>query len=46
MVTCEEYDAPNNSRNKKKEYVQEINNTSEETASDSPSRGGDDEVEK
>jgi hypothetical protein len=46
VVTCEEYDAPNNSRKKKKEYVQEILNTSEDTALDSPSRGGDDEVEK
>jgi hypothetical protein len=35
----------NNSK-KKKEYVQDIHNTSEETASDSPSGGGDYEVEK
>jgi hypothetical protein len=46
VVTREEYDAPNSSRKKKKEDVQEIHNTSEETASDSPSRGGDDEVDK
>jgi hypothetical protein len=31
---------------KQKEYVQEVHNTSEETASDSPSRGGDDELNK
>jgi hypothetical protein len=45
VVTCEEYDAPNSSRKKKKEDVQEIQSTSEETASDSPS-GGDVEVDK
>jgi hypothetical protein len=46
VVTRKEYDAPNSSRKKKKEDVQEIHNTSEETASDSPSRGGDSEVDK
>jgi hypothetical protein len=46
MVTHEEYDAPSSSRKKKKEYVQEIHNTSKNTASDSPSRGRDDEVNK
>jgi hypothetical protein len=46
VVTHEEYNAPNNSRKKKKEDVHEIHITSEETASDSPSEGGDDEVDK
>jgi hypothetical protein len=46
VVTHEEYDAPNSSRKKKKEDVQEIHNTLEETASDSPRGGGDDEVDK
>ena len=46
VVTREEYDAPSSSRKKKKEDVHEIHNTSEETTSDSPSRGGYDEVEK
>jgi hypothetical protein len=41
MVIREEYDASNSSKKKKKEYVQEINN-----ASDSPRKGGDDEVDK
>jgi hypothetical protein len=46
VVTCEEYDAPNSRRKKKKEDVQEIHNTSEETASNSPNGGGDNEVDK
>jgi hypothetical protein len=46
LVTREEYDAPSSSRKKNKEDVQEIHNTSEETASDSPSRGGGEEVDK
>jgi hypothetical protein len=44
--THEEYDAPSNSRKKKKQDVQEVHNTSEETASESPSGGGDYEVNK
>jgi hypothetical protein len=46
VVTCEEYDAPNNSRRTKKEEVQEMNSVSKETASNSPGGGGDDEVDK
>jgi hypothetical protein len=36
MVTHEEYDAPCSSRRKNKEYLQKLNNASEETTSDSP----------
>jgi hypothetical protein len=46
ITNCEEYDAPNSSRKKKKEDVQEIHSTSKETTLDSPSGGGDNEVEK
>jgi hypothetical protein len=46
VVIREEYDAPNSRRMKKKEYVQEICSTPEETVSNSPSRGGYDEVDK
>jgi hypothetical protein len=46
VVTREEYNAPNSSRRKKKEDVQELSNASEETASDSPGGGGGDEVDK
>jgi hypothetical protein len=46
VVTHEEYDAPNSSRKKNKEDVQEIHSTSEETTSDSRSGGGDNEVDK
>jgi hypothetical protein len=46
VVTWEEYDSPSSSRKKKKEDVQEICNTSEETTSYSPSRGVGDEVDK
>ena len=46
VVTHKEYDAPNSSRNKNKEDVQEINNASEDIALNSPSRGGYDEVDK
>jgi hypothetical protein len=46
VVTHEEYGAPNSSRKKRKEDVQEINNASEKIASNSPSRGGVDEVDK
>jgi hypothetical protein len=46
VVTREEYDAPNSRGKKKKEDVHEIHKTSEETTSDSPSRGGDNEVDK
>jgi hypothetical protein len=41
VVTREEYDAPSSTKKKMKEEVQETNNTSEETASDSP--GGKDD---
>ena len=46
IVSSEEYNAPNSSRRKKNEDVQELSNTSEETSLDSLSRGGGDEVEK
>jgi hypothetical protein len=46
LVTQEEYDGPINSKNKKKEEVQEINITSEETVSESPGGGGDDELDQ
>ena len=46
MVTCEEYDAPNSSRKKKKEEVQQLDNVSDKIALDSLSGGGGDEVEK
>jgi hypothetical protein len=46
VVTHEEYDAPNSSRNKNKEDVYEIHNTSEETASYLPRGGGYNEVDK
>jgi hypothetical protein len=36
----------NSIRREKKEEVQELNNALEETALDSPGRGGDDEVDK
>jgi hypothetical protein len=40
VVTHEEYDSPSNNKKKKKQYVQEIHSTTEETASESPSGGG------
>jgi hypothetical protein len=46
MVTREEYDGPNNINKKNKEEVQEINSASEETVSESPRGGGDDEVDQ
>jgi hypothetical protein len=46
MVTREEYDGHSSSKKKKKEEVQEINNASEETASESPGRGGADKVDQ
>jgi hypothetical protein len=46
VVTHEECDAPSSSRKEKKEDVHEIHSTLEETASDSPRGGGDDEVDK
>jgi hypothetical protein len=46
VVTRKEYDAPSSRKKKNKEYVLEIHSTSEEIASDSPSGGGDDEVDK
>jgi hypothetical protein len=45
VVTHEEYDTPSSSRKKKKEDVQEMHNISEETTSNSPIEGGDDEVD-
>jgi hypothetical protein len=46
VVTREEYDAPSSSRKQKKEDVEKINSTSEETALNSPSGGEDNEVDK
>jgi hypothetical protein len=46
VVTHKEYDAPSSSKNKNKEKVQELNDTSEETTPDSPEGGGGDEVDK
>jgi hypothetical protein len=46
VVTHEEYDAPSSSRKKNKQYIHEVHNTLEETTSESPSRGGDDKVNK
>jgi len=46
VVTHEEYDAPSSIMKKMKQYVQEMKGTLEETASDSPSRGGDNKVSK
>jgi hypothetical protein len=46
VVTCEGYDTPRTSRRKKIEEVQKMNITLEETTSESPSGGGDDEVDK
>jgi hypothetical protein len=41
-----DHDTPETSRRKKTEEVQDLSNTSEKTASASPSRGGDDEVKE
>jgi hypothetical protein len=46
VVTCEEYDTPRSIRSKKKEEIQDLGSTSEETGSESPGRGGDDEANK
>jgi hypothetical protein len=41
-----EHDTPGTSRRKKTEEVQDLSSASEKTASVSPGRGGDDEVEE
>jgi predicted transcriptional regulator len=41
-----EHDTPRTSRRKKTEEVQDLRSASEKTASVSPNRGGDDEVEE
>jgi hypothetical protein len=46
VVTCEEYNAPNNSIRKNKEDVRELSSASQENPSDSPGGGGGDEVDK
>jgi hypothetical protein len=46
VFTCEEYDAPDNSRKKKKEEVHELSSASKETTLDSLEGGGGDEVDK
>jgi hypothetical protein len=46
VVTCKEYDAPNSRRRKNRKEVQYLNNTSKETASDSPRGGRGDELDK
>jgi hypothetical protein len=45
-ATHKEHDTPRTIRRKKTEEVQDLSNASEKTASISPSRGGDDEVEE
>jgi hypothetical protein len=45
-ATHEEHDTPGTNRRKKTEEVQNLSNASEETALESPGRGGDDEVDK
>jgi len=45
VVTREEYDAPSSNKRKKKEEIQELDNTSKETITESIGKGGDDEVE-
>jgi hypothetical protein len=45
-ATHEEHDTPGTNRRKKTEEVQNLSSASEETASESPGRGGDDEVDK
>jgi hypothetical protein len=45
-ATHKEHDTPGTSRRKKTEEVQQLSSTSDETASESPGRGGDDEVEE
>jgi hypothetical protein len=46
MVTFKEYDAPNSSKRKNKEEVQEMNSASKETTPKSPGGGRDDEVDQ
>jgi hypothetical protein len=46
VVTCEEYDVPNNNMKQKKEEVHELSNTSKEITPDSLEGGGGDEVDK
>jgi hypothetical protein len=46
MITHEWHDTPRTSRRKKTEEVQKLSITSEETALESPVKGGDDEVNK
>jgi hypothetical protein len=45
-ATHKEHDTPRTSRRKKTEEVKNLSNASEETASESPGRGGNDEVDK
>jgi hypothetical protein len=45
-ATHKEHDTPRTNRRKKTEEVQNLSNTSDETASVSLGRGGDDEVER
>jgi hypothetical protein len=45
-ATHKEHDTPGPSRRKKTAEVQDLSSASEKTASVSPSRGGDDEVEE
>jgi hypothetical protein len=45
-ATHEEHDTPGPSRQKKTEEVQNLSSASEETTSETPGRGGDDEVDK
>jgi hypothetical protein len=45
-ATHEEYDTPETSRRKKTEEVQNLSSASDETTSESPGRGGDEEVDR
>jgi hypothetical protein len=46
VVTRKEYDTPGSRRRNKKEEIQELSNTLEETSLKSPGGGGDDKVDK
>ena len=45
-ATHKEHDTAGTNRRKKTEEVQQLSSASEETASESPGRGGDDEVDR
>jgi hypothetical protein len=45
-ATHEEHDTPGTNRRKKTKEVQNLSSASDETASESPGQGGDDEVNR